>query len=74
MPLAGVSRGAIGATVGVRWPARRWKMAVSPDSRWLATGGSDGTVRIWDAAADQARAVMRIDNMIFACACPTSTR
>jgi hypothetical protein len=46
----GVSRCAIGATMGVRWPARRWKMAISPGSQWLATGGSDGTVRIWDAA------------------------
>ena len=42
-------------------------MAISPDSQWLATGGSDGTVRIWDAAAGQARALMRVGNMIFAC-------
>ena len=25
-------------------------MAISPDSQWLATGGSDGTERIRDAA------------------------
>jgi WD40 repeat protein len=43
-------------------------MAISPDSQWLATGGSNGTVRIWDAATGQARALMRVDNMTFACA------
>jgi WD domain, G-beta repeat len=54
--------------MGVRWPTGRWQMAISPDSQWLATGGSNGTVRIWDAATGQARALMRVDNMTFACA------
>ena len=54
--------------MGVRWPAGRWQMAISPDSQWLVTGGSDGTVRIWDAATGQARALMRVDNMTFVCA------
>ena len=55
---------AVGATTGVRWSVGRWQ--ISPDSQWLATGGSDGTVRIWDAAPGQARALMRVDNIIFA--------
>ncbi len=48
----------------MRWPVGRWQ--ISPDSHWLATGGSDGTVRIQDAAPGQARALMRVDNIIFA--------
>jgi WD40 repeat protein len=38
----------------------RWR--ISPNSQRLTTGGSDGTVRIWDAAPGQARALMRVDN------------
>ena len=30
-------------------------VAVAPDGSWLATGGDDGTVRIWDAATGQER-------------------
>jgi len=55
---------AVGATTGVRWPVGRWQ--ISPDSQRLATGGSDGTVRIRDAAPGQARALTRVDNIIFA--------
>ena len=33
-------------------------VAVAPDGSWLATGGEDGTVRIWDAATGQQRAVL----------------
>ncbi len=39
-------------------------MAISPDSQWLATGGSDRTVRIWDAASGQARALMRVEDVL----------
>ena len=33
-------------------------VAVAPDGSWLATGSSDGTVRIWDVATGQERAVL----------------
>jgi hypothetical protein len=31
---------------------------VAPDGSWLATGGADGTVRVWDAASGQQRMVL----------------
>ena len=43
-------------------------MAVAPDGSWLASGGGDGMVRIWDAATWHAQALMRVDNNISACA------
>jgi WD40 repeat protein len=43
-------------------------MAISPDGSWLATVSGDKTVRICDAATGKARALMRVESMILACA------
>jgi WD40 repeat protein len=34
-------------------------VAIAPDGSWLASGGDDGTVRIWDAATGQERAALK---------------
>ena len=33
-------------------------MAVAPDGSWLASGGSDGTVRIWDMETGEQRIIL----------------
>jgi hypothetical protein len=42
-------------------------VVVAPDGSWLASGGRDGTVRIWDAVTGHTRALMRVDSNIVAC-------
>ena len=34
-------------------------VAVAPDGSWLATGGSDGTARVWDSATGRQRTVLK---------------
>jgi WD40 repeat protein len=42
------------------------EVAVAPGGRWLASGGWDGTVRIWDVATGQRLALMRLDHSVDA--------
>ena len=49
-------------------------MAIAPDGSWLASVGKDGTVRIWDPAADGISAVMRVDSPLGDCAWSPSSQ
>jgi WD40 repeat protein len=57
-----------------RPPALTWGLcgsravAVAPGGAWLATGGDDKSVRIWDVSIWQVSALMRLEKRVDACA------
>ncbi|HWO17992.1 MAG TPA: protein kinase [Kofleriaceae bacterium] len=51
-----------------------WTVAYSPDGRWIATGSSDGTARLWDAATGAPRAAIPHDDRVVAVAFSPDSR
>jgi WD40 repeat protein len=49
------------------WPLAVHSVAVSSDGNWLASGGADRTIRVWETGRWKARAMMRVENAIHAC-------
>ncbi|WP_405679910.1 WD40 repeat domain-containing protein [Streptomyces xanthophaeus] len=42
-------------------------VAIAPDGLWLATGGWDRTVRIWNATTGHPVTMMRFEEPVYAC-------
>ena len=53
-----ISRVTAVATEATAVAAEITAVAIAPDGSWLATGGTDGAVRIWDVATRQHRATL----------------